>query len=157
MVFYFRFFESIDDFHLLSTYYNWYVQKFVAMSSSLAEANEKQWKQATEFYTIVITNEFIDKDAIVAQIEDLGNVLKNSFAQLEPNVSMMKILSRFLEGRCDIADFTGEAPNIKSLFLIGASSSKNKEMGEMVWNDLNLLKRNSKTIAESIIHIFNAK
>lgn len=129
---------------------------FIAMSSSLAEANEKERRKATEFYTIIITNEFIDKNAIVDQIENLGNVLKNSFSQLEPNLSMMKILSRFLEGRCDIADFTGEAPNIKTLFLIGASSSKDVEMGQMAWNDLNLLKGNSSTIAESIIHHFSA-
>lgn len=127
---------------------------FNAMSASLAEASEKERKKATEFYTVVITNEFIDKETIVAQIENLNNVLKNSFAQLEPSVSIMKILSRFLEGRCDIADFTGEAPNIQTLILIGASSSKNMEMGQMAWDDLNLLKGSSSTISESIIHMF---
>ena len=63
------------------------------MSSSLAEVNEKERQKATEFYTIIITNEFIDKETIVSQIEDLGNVLKNSFSQLNPNVSIMKIIN----------------------------------------------------------------
>ena len=59
----------------------------------------------TEFYIIFTC---IDKEAIVYQIENLGNFLRNSSHQLKPNILMMKVLSQILERRCDIADFTGE-------------------------------------------------
>lgn len=60
-------------------------------------------------------------------MENVINIIKNLNPNFKIGFDRIKFIYEY------IVDFTGEAPNIKSLFLIGASSSNNVEMDKWIW------------------------
>ncbi|OHS98214.1 hypothetical protein TRFO_35452 [Tritrichomonas foetus] len=112
------------------------IKIFKSMTESLANANNSYFSEASEFLANILP--FIPNETVAEDTENLINTLKNLFQNLRPSKALMYILERYLDVRCEVADFIGDAPNIGTLLTIGMTEEA--ELSNIAWNFLCKLK-----------------